>query len=504
MHKQATTGLEGPQSQYRSHNFTQGMRSAERRPPLTALAGSMARTARRVRAALAVAAVLLGTAAGAQAQAVVSPLAFAFPKTDVGQTSQQSISITLTVSTTVSTVKVVTSGLKTGSEFTEGPSSCAGLSGTCTESVIFAPLYPGMRLGAVELLDSGNNVIATVYLSGVGVGGLDVLSPGYMTTVAGSYQEPTGSSGTGDGGLATSATLQLPASVVADGAGNLYIADELNGEVRMICFGPNSATIAGVNCTGAGIIVKLIPGVQLLNPTGVGLDGAGNLYIADTGNHIILEVTSANGLVSTVAGDGTQGFMGDGGLATASELSSPAGVTIDASGNIFIADTGNNRIRRVDALTGDISTVAGGGTGPAGTATGATLSAPYAVAFDAAGNMFIPDSGNNLIRKVAPTGGVITPASTISTVAGTGEFVTEAACIIGSTPSTTSLNTPEGIAVDAAGNLYIADSKDACVLKTNGTGGIISLAAAGIAKILFYLFLILFLVTLMGHLLRRS
>src|SRR6202034_950895 len=113
-----------------------------------------------------------------------------------------------------------------------------------------------------------------VYLSGVGVGGLDVLSPGYMTTVAGYYQEPTGSSGTGDGGLATSATLQLPASVVADGAGNLYIADELNNEVRMICFSQNSATIAGVSCTGAGIIVKLNLGlgVQLINPTGVGLD----------------------------------------------------------------------------------------------------------------------------------------------------------------------------------------------------------------------------------------
>jgi large repetitive protein len=478
MLKQATTSWKDSTNQNSNHNSTPGMRCIEPRLAATAFAGSMARTARRLPGVLAMAAVLLGAAAGAHAQAVVSPLAFAFPQTDVGQSSQQSIRITLTVSTTVNTVKVVTSGLE-NSEFTEGTSSCAGLNGACTESVIFAPLYPGLRLGAVELFDASSNLIGTVYLSGVGIGGLDVLSPGYMTTVAGTFEDSTGSSGAGDGGKATSATLQLPASVVADGAGNLYIADELNNEVRMICSTQNSATIAGVPCSGPGIIVKLNLGVQkLLNPTGVGLDGAGNLYIADTGNHTILEVTAANGMVTTVAGDGSQGFMGDGGLATASELNSPSGVTIDASGNIFIADTGNNLIREVDALTGDISTVAGGGTGTKGTATGATLSAPYAVAFDTAGDMYIPDSGNNIVRKVATIGGIITPASIISTVAGTGGV--DGGCITAaSTTSDTPLNTPEGIAVDAAGNLYIADSKDACVLKTNGTGGIISLAATG-------------------------
>jgi large repetitive protein len=479
MLKQATTSWKDSTNQDGNHSSTPGMRFIEPRLAATAFAGPMARTARRLGGVLAVAAVLLGAAAGAEAQAVVSPQAVPFLPTNVGQSSQQSIRITLTVSTTVNTVKVVTSGLQKGSEFTEGTSSCAGLNGACTESVIFAPLYPGLRLGAVELFDGNSNLIGTVYLSGVGMGGLDVLSPGYMTTVAGTFEDSTGSSGAGDGGLATSATLQLPASVVADGAGNLYIADELNNEVRMICSNQNSATMAGVPCSGPGIIVKLNLGTQqLLNPTGVGLDGAGNLYIADTGNHTILEVTAANGTVTTVAGDGTQGFIGDGGQATASELNSPSGVTIDASGNIFIADTGNNRIRRVDAISGIITTVAGGGTGTKGTATGATLSAPYAVAFDTAGEMYIPDSGNNIVRKVATIGGIITPASIISTVAGTGGV--DGGCIrAASTTSDTPLNTPEGIALDAAGNLYIADSKDACVLKTNGTGSIIPLAAAG-------------------------
>ena len=460
MLKQATAGVKDSIDQNNNHNqnSTPGTGFApSRRRDIAALAGSLAGTARRLRNVLAVAAVLLGAAAGAQAQSVLSSNAVPFPQTDVGQSNQQNILITLTVSTTVGAVKVVTSGFETGSEFTEGTSSCTGFNGQCTEQVIFKPLYPGVRLGAVELFDSGSNLIGTVYLSGVGMGGLDVLSPGYMTTLAGTFEDSTGSSPTGDGGPAISATLSLPASVVADGAGNLYIADELNAEVRMICFSKNSATIAGVLCSGPGIIVKLNLGMPLLNPTGVGLDGAGNLYIADTGNHTILKLTAANGTVATVAGDGKPGFTGDGGLATAAELSSPSGVTIDASGNIFIADTGNSLIRRVDAISGTITTVAGGGTGTRGTATGATLSAPYAVAFDAAGDMYIPDSGNNMIRKVASSNGNITPASLITTVAGTGEPVTGTACMTASTPLTTPLNTPEGIAVDPAGNLYIAE-----------------------------------------------
>ena len=478
MRKQATSSWKDSINQDSNQNSTPGTGFAQsRRRRIAATAGSLAGTSRRLRTLLGMAAVLLGSVAGARAQAIT------FPGTNVASSSvPECVSVTLAPSTTASTVQVVTTGLNSGSEFTEvaGSTSCTGPSGTDTVSVVFKPMYPGLRLGAVVVLDASGNVIGTAYLSGVGMGGLDVLSPGYMTTLAGSFEDSTGSDPTGDGGLATKATLSLPASVVADGAGNLYIADELNLEVRMICFAQNSATIAGISCPGPGIIVKINVGTQqLLNPTGVALDGAGNLYIADTGNHTILEVTAANGAVTTVAGDGKPGFTGDGGLATAAELSSPAGVTIDARGNIFIADTGNSLIRRVDAFSGIITTVAGGGTGTKGTATGATLSAPYAVAFDAAGDMYIPDSGNNIIRKVASSNGNITPASPISTVAGSGEPVTGTACITASTPLTTPLNTPEGIAVDPAGNLYIADSKGACVLKTTGSGGIFSLAAGG-------------------------
>ena len=478
MLKQATSSWKDSINQDSNQNSTPGTGFAQsRRRRITATAGSLAGTSRRLRTVLGMAAVLLGSVAGARAQAIT------FPGTNVASSSvPQCVSVTLAPSTTASTVQVVTTGLNSGSEFTEvpGSTSCTGPSGTDTVSVVFKPMYPGLRLGAVVVLDASGNVIGTAYLSGVGMGGLDVLSPGYMTTVAGAFGQATGSSGPADGGLATEATMQLPASVVADGAGNLYIADDQNNEVRLVCFAQNSATIAGVSCPGAGVIVNLLPNMSLDQPTGVGLDGAGNLYIADTGNHIILKVTAADGAVTTVAGDGKPGFTGDGGLATAAELNRPSGVTIDASGNIFIADTDNNLIRRVDAMTGIITTVAGGGTGTKGTATGATLSAPYAVAFDAAGDMYIPDSGNNIIRKVASSNGNITPASAISTVAGTGGV--DGGCnnlTAASTPSNTPLNTPEGIAVDPAGNLYIADSKDACVLKTNGTTSMIPLAAPG-------------------------
>ena len=152
----------------------------------------------------------------------------------------------------------------------------------------------------------------------------------------------------------------------------------------------------------------------LNNPSGVAIDGAGNIYIADTGNNVIRKITVATGIIDTVAGDGTAGFKGDGGKATLAELSGPVGVTVDASGNIYIADTANQRIRKVNGSTGIISTVAGDGfqtaggfggyKGDNGPAIDAELSLPYAVAFDAAGNMYIPDSANNVVRKVDPAG----------------------------------------------------------------------------------------------------
>ncbi len=409
---------------------------------------------------------------------------------------------------TVNAVDVVSNGAgpgaevvpaaATGSEFVAGTgtSTCASASlssttPTCTESVTFTPAYPGLRRGAVVLLDSGKHVIGTAYLSGVGIGGLDVLSPGNLIQIAGVYKQGTGSSGPVNGVQATKADLLQPSGVVLDGAGNMYIADSADDEVRMVCAGKNSATIASVTgCSAAGIIVDIAGGgapasspLSLDSPSGIAIDGAGNLYIADTNHHVIYKLTAANGAIAIVAGVGTAGYRpaDDGGLATAAELNFPQGVTADANGNLFIADTENQRIRRVDAATGIITTVAGGGTGTGTLATQVALNGPYPVAFDLAGNMYIPDSGNNIIRKVTAVNGAITSASTIQTVAGTGAQSVD--CNITATnptPLTIALNLPTGVAVDPAGNLYISDTRDSCIRKTNvASGTIINLAVSG-------------------------
>jgi sugar lactone lactonase YvrE len=440
-------------------------------------------------------ATLLFMAAGAQAQLV-------FPTPQAVNTTSGAVSVTVSslAAGAVTNVEVLTVG-QSGLDFaavTSG-STCTGkvfaaAKQTCTQSVTFTPAYPGSRVGAVVLL-GGNTVLGTGYLSGVGVGGLDVLTPGNVLQIAGVFQEATGASGPSNGGPANRAALKQPSSVALDGAGNVYIADSADNEVRMVCAGANSATIAGVTgCTAAGIIIDVAGGgapvsspIVLDSPSGIAVDGAGNLYIADTSHQIVEMMSVATGNITTVAGNGTAGYRpaDDGGLATAAELNFPEGVSIDANGNLFIADTTNGRIRKVDAVTGIITTVAGGGTGTGALATDASLNQPYAVAFDLSGNMYIPDSGNNIVREVKEVSGAVAPSSTITTVAGTGIQGTE--CIAptaGSTPLNTALNLPSGVAVDPAGNLYISDTRDECVRKTNlVTGQIINLAESGFTAI---------------------
>ena len=443
---------------------------------------------------------LILTAAGGQAQAV-----FATAQ-NIGATATQTVTVKASAAGTVSKVAVLTNG-QSGLEFTtgSGASTCAGaaltVGATCTQSVSFTPAYPGLRTGAVELLDGNKNVLGTAYLSGIGVGGLDVLTPGNLIRFAGVFK----TTGAPHNGVpAINSPLHQPASVALDGAGNLYIADSANNQVRMVCFSATSATIAGVTCPGAGIIVAIAgtgeqgytgngveassSAVTLDAPSGLALDGAGNLYIADTGNNVIREITAATGIINTIAGNGTLGFGGDGTKATSSgvEFDQPEGVTVDAFGNIYIADTSNQRIRVIDATTGVITTIAGNGkpsgqgdgkgtySGDAGPANAAGLSLPYAVAFDSYGDMFIPDSANNRIRVVKATNGVVTGTDTITTAAGTG--AAGANCDNGAT-NATPLNTPEGVAIDSAINVYISDTGDECIRKANVSSGQLEMLA---------------------------
>ena len=199
-------------------------------------------------------------------------------------------------------------------------------------------------------------------------------------------------------------------------------------------------------------------------------------------------IAAATGIITTVAGNGTQGSSGDTGSATAAQLNLPQGVTLDGNGNLYIADTSNHRIRMVSAATGTITTVAGKGTinangsgaysGDGGLATAAELNFPHAVAFDAAGNMYIPDTANNRVREVSAVGGAITASSTITTFAGDG---TPSFAGDGAAANLAELWGPSGVAVDAAGNVFIADTQNSAIRKVSpATLNISTLVQSGV------------------------
>jgi sugar lactone lactonase YvrE len=249
-------------------------------------------------------------------------------------------------------------------------------------------------------------------------------STGLANIIAGN-----GSTGySGDGGPATSAELYLPGDAAVDGAGNVYIADTYNQRIRKITASTGIiTTVAGVGT--AGFNESVLGGTEATNaelnyPTGVAVDSAGNIYIADSGNSLIRKVTASTGVISTVAGDVTfqrcghagfnicpvlhPGYSGDGGSAVGAELNGPTAVRLDGSGNIYIADAGNDRIREVAASSGIINTVAGNGTigfsGDGGAATSAEIdinsTGVATLALDAAGNLYIGDVGNYRVRVV--------------------------------------------------------------------------------------------------------
>jgi sugar lactone lactonase YvrE len=447
-------------------------------------------------------AVLLFTAPGAKAQFASQPVG--------AMTGAQGVIVTAQTAGSVNSVQFLTLGA-TGLEFAQGGgiSTCAtatfsAAGQTCAESITFTPAAPGLRMGAVVLLDASGNVLGTAYLSGTGSGGIGVLTPGNVLPVAGNG---TYLGSVQDGNSATSAELYLPSAMTLDGAGNLYIADSAHNRIRMVCAGPASATIKGTTCTGAGIISTIAgngnpaytgdtgaASVATVNgPSGIALDGAGNLYIADTGNNVIRMISAATGVIVTVAGNGSQGSGGDSGVATAAQLNQPQGVTLDGNGNLYIADTANHRIRMVAATTRLITTIAGSGftlgngdggySGDSGLATAAKLNFPHAVAFDLAGNMYIPDTANNRVREVSAVGGVITAASNITTFAGNG---TPYYTGDGAAANQAELWGPSGVAVDAAGNVYIADTQNSAIRKVSPATGFISTLTSSGAGTYFF------------------
>jgi NHL repeat len=325
--------------------------------------------------------------------------------------------------------------------------------------------------GDIFVADTNNSVIREVVA-------------GTITTVAGN-----GTAGyAGDGGAATSAELNYPGGVLVDSSGDIYIADTDNFLIREVTTG-TIQTLVGNNTLAYSGDGSLALNAELNAPGGTFVDASGDIYISDTYNSVIREVVASSGDIQTVAGDGIAGYSGDGGLGTSANLNFPNGAVVDGAGNIFIADTENSVIREVVAATGNIETVAGTGTagysGDGGAATSAELSGPYAVAVDATGNIFIADTENSAVRVVNPgtqavtIAGVVIQPGTIATVAGNGSPCPEPTAGCGDNGAATSaqLNFPTGISLDASDDIFVADTFNNAVREINASTGIIQTVA---------------------------
>jgi len=285
-----------------------------------------------------------------------------------------------------------------------------------------------------------------------------------ITTVVG-----TGAAGsTGDGGLATIATLNVPYRVVVDATNNLLIVEQSGHRIRRVSAATGViTTIAGTGTAGFSGDGAAATAAQLNSPNDVTLDNFnGDLIIADTGNHRIRRIVVATGIITTVGGDGTAGFGGDNDLATAAQLNSPFGVVVESNGNILITDLNNNRIRCILAATGNMITLAGTGVagfvGEGSPSPLAQMRRPRGITLNAAGNIFFSDTDNQRVRRI--TAGIIT------TVAGNG---TAGFSADGIAATNSQLNFPHGLAVHPDGSVFIADTSNNRI-RMVGTNGIIS------------------------------
>lgn len=283
--------------------------------------------------------------------------------------------------------------------------------------------------------------------------GILQVTPGRVPTTAAGQVATVGYSG--DGGAAVNATLAHPGAVAYDASGNIYIADTNNHVIREITKSTGAImTVAGDGTPGFSGDGSAATSAQLDTPTGVAVDSSGNLYIADTHNQRIRKVSA--GTITTIAGNGTAGYSGDGASATAAELNMPASIAAGTDGALYIADTGNQRIRKVSA--GTITTAAGTGeqgyAGDGGAATAALLDTPIAIAVDAGNNLYIADRHNQRVREVLASG-------TINTLAGSGTPIFGGGYSgDGASAALASLSSPTGVSLDGNGNIYIADTNN--------------------------------------------
>lgn len=331
-----------------------------------------------------------------------------------------------------------------------GTAGYLGDGGPATSARIRDPEGAGVATnGDVYLADTGNHVIRKIdFITGI------------ITTVVG-----TGVAGsTGDGGLATLAPLNGPQDVFVAPNGDLYIADTGSRRIRMV----TAATGIITNVIGSGVNGNTGDGgpataARLNSPRGVTVAANGDVYVSDRPNNRVRKVTAATGIINAYAGTGTAGYLGDGGAATAARLRTPEGLALASNGDLYIAEVTNHVVRRVAAATGTITTFAGTGTagflGDGGLATAARLSSPESVDFGPSGDLYIADTANRRIRHVQAGSGVIT------TIAGTGVngFSGD-----GGPATAARFNVPDGIAVSTTGVYYITDRGADRVRKVTG------------------------------------
>ena len=341
-----------------------------------------------------------------------------------------------------------------------------GDNASATDAFLYSPHGVAVDgVGNVYIADRWNHRIRKVDTSGA------------IITIAGDGTDGYG----GDYSPATAAYLWEPYGVAVDGSGNVYIADTRNRRIRKVDAAGIINTVAGGGRYENSLDGDLATMVRLGNPRDVAVDGTGNIYIADTFNRRIIKVDSLR-VLTTIAGTGEFGHGGDGGPANAAQISRPRGVAVDSTGNVYIADTDNNRIRKVDS-SGIITTIAGRGDhqnagfdGDGGPATAALLHSPRGIAVDGVGNVYFADTGNRRIRKVDSAG-------TITTIVGDGNRPGRKNSSFGGDggPATAAqLSFPYGVAVDGLGNVYIADAGlNSRIRKVDAAGIITTIAGNG-------------------------
>jgi trimeric autotransporter adhesin len=414
------------------------------------------------------------------------------PATNVASSSTpQNILLKTTSAETISGFTVfLSAGNK--QEYTVGSVSGCAVDGVtsnpvgtvCTVSITFSPAYPGQRPVPLQVVTSAGKV--NIGLNGMGISPLAVLTPGTMSTLAGEVNGPNCNAYNGP---ATLGPICNPSAGAVDFAGNVYVASFYSNTVSKIDTSGNITVIAGTGAGGLSGVGGPATSATFDRPSDVIVDPAGNVYFGAETAQQIFKIDAITQILTSVAGNGTQGYSGDNGPATQASLNYPEGLALDTQGNLYIEDHDNNLIRKVDT-SGIITTVAGNPattgqdspaySGDGGPATQANLAlsgggvyASYdSITVDAAGDLFIGDSGHHVVREVTTDGIIHTVAGNNALGGGYGGD--------GGPATSAQLNWPMGVAVDAAGDLYIADFSNNRIRKVDqATGTITTIAGNG-------------------------